>query len=312
MRTITIAISLLFFHVGLAAQDNVIVLRVSGQAYYYPHYGSKPISMYPGLVLDQTGKVRCKGPSTAKLLHNGTTVLVSGSKLRDVQELVKASASASQMSFTGRFFNFVTESVKEGESQEKLQKHHRRYMSKTSGGIKGYATKEYAIVPLLLTTGKLPATTVIFKWRNTPGEGPYNFRLFEPKGKQVAQLFLRDTFVTLDLDQVALNIFAEYEWSVTRGESAKSAAMPFEVCPDKDKEVLNEIVKDPYFQSADPAEQQLMLAYSLEEERCFYSANNTYAHLLHSDPNNVLLRKMYASFLARMDMLPEANALVPR
>lgn len=312
MRTITIAICLLFCHVGLAAQGDVIVLRVSGQAFYYPQYGSKPISMYPGLALEKTGKVHCKGQGSAKLLYKGTTILVTGTKMRDVQELVKASASASQMSFTGRFFNFVTESVKEGESQEKLKKHHGRYMSKTSGGIEGFAKDSLAIVPLAIATGTLPATTVIFKWRSAPGEGPYNFRLLEPEGRQVAQLFVRDTFVTLDLNELALVIFAEYKWNVTRGDSAKSVSVPFKICPDKAKEVQSEISKDPYFQSADPEEQQLMLAISLEEEECFYSANNTYAHLLATDPDNVLLRRMYTTFLARRNMLPEANALIPR
>ncbi|MFN0033519.1 MAG: hypothetical protein ACKVUS_00545 [Saprospiraceae bacterium] len=311
MRTITIALCCLFLHVGLSAQ-NVVVLRVSGQVQYYAQHGAKPLSMYPGMELELKGKVRCKGSASAKLLYKGSTFLVSGNKLRDVQDIVKAAVAASPMSFTGRFFSFVTESVKDGESQEKVQKHHRRYMSKTSAGIEHYAEKEFKIPALLLTTGKLPAATIIFKWRNTPGEGPYTFRLFEPKGKQIAQLLVRDTSVTLDLDQLAMDIFAEYKWDVTRGEGTKSAPTPFEVCPDKAKEVQAEIAQDPAFQSADPTEQQLMLAYSLEEERCFYSANNTYAHLLAADPDNVLLRKMYATFLARMNMLPEASALIPR
>ena len=86
--------------------------------------------------------------------------------------------------------------------------------------------------------------------------------------------------------------------------------MPFEVCPDKAKEVENEISQDADFIAADPVEQQLMLAYGLEEEHCFYEANRVYAELYGANPGNALLRKLYASFLARMDMLPEAIALM--
>lgn len=312
MRTIAIVIFLLALQLGLSGQDVVIVTRVSGQVQYYAQHGAKPIMVHPGMELSLTGKIRCKGNSSAKLLYKNATLPLAGSRLRDVQEVVKAARPSSQMGFTGRFLNFVTESVKDGETPEKLQKHHRRYMNKASGGIKGFSGKEFQIPAIILTTGKLPAANVIFKWRNTAGEGPYAFQLYAAKGKQVAHILVRDTFLTLDLDQLAMDIFAEYEWSVTRGEGVKSASIPFEICPDKAKEVQGQIAQESDYQSADPIEQQLMLAYGLEEEHCFYSANNTYAHLLAADPDNALLRKMYASFLARMNMLPEAIAIAPR
>ena len=150
MKTIFIALCCLWFQIGLAAQKEVIVLHISGQVYYYANYGSKPIMLFPGMELDLKGKVRCKGIGDAKLLYNGHSFLLSGTKTRDVQDVVKATAAASQMSFTGRFFSFLTESVKEGDSNEKLENHHRHYMNKTSGGIKGWATPTYSLVPLQL------------------------------------------------------------------------------------------------------------------------------------------------------------------
>lgn len=310
MRTLFLVCCFLLIQSGLSAQKEVIVLHVTGQVQYYAQYGAKPVLMYPGLELDLKGKMRCKGSASAKLLYNGGTFVVSGTKFKDIQDVVKASGGASQMSFTGRFFNFVTESVKEGETREKLEKHHRRYMSKTSGGIKGYAKPGYAIIPLLLTIGKLPSANVIFKWRNTPGEGPYTFNLLGSGGQAVAKVLVRDTFITLDLEQLALNLDEEYNWKVTRGDSAKSLPVPFMVCPASTMDKQNEISQEAVFKTATPTEQQLMLAYSLEQESCFYSANQTYAHLLAADPDNLLLRKMYATFLARRDMLPEANAFL--
>jgi len=310
MRTITLAICCLFFQFDMVSQAQITVL--SGQILYYPQAGSNPVLKNPGTQFELKGRLRCKGSESAKMVYNGHYFWVKGSKMRNVQDVINAAVKSNEMSFSGRFFNFLTESVKEGDSPENVKKHHRKYMNKSSGGIKGHVVKEYAITPLLLTSGKLPSANVTFKWRNIAGEGPYTFNLLAANGKQVAQVFVRDTLVTMDIDQLSMDIFAEYEWMVTRGEGIKSASVSIEVCPDKAKEVQTEISKEETYQKADPIVQQLMLAYSLEEERCFYAANNTYLHALALDPDNVLLRKMYATFLARMDMLPEATAYIPR
>ncbi len=310
MRTVTLVICCLFLSSGLSAQNEITVL--SGQVLYYPQAGSNPVLKNPGTQFELKGKLRSKGTGSAKLVYKGHYFWVKGSKMRNVQDVVNAAAMSNEMSFSGRFFNFLTESVKEGENPETVKKHHRKYMSKSSGGIKGYTNREYAISALLLSAGKLPAANVLFKWRNTTGEGPYTFQLLAPGGKQIAQVLVRDTFLTLDLDQLSMDIFAEYEWKVTRGEGIRSASIPIEICPDKAKELYDEISQEEEFKSADPTEQQLMFAYILEEERCFYKANKTYEHLLSIDPTNILLRKMYSTFLARMDMLPEANAFIQR
>jgi hypothetical protein len=154
------------------------------------------------------------------------------------------------------------------------------------------------------------AANVIFKWRNTAGEGPYSFTLYTWQNIPVAQLQVRDTAITLDLDQLALNLDEEYSWAVTRGTSAKSAPLAFEICQTCLAEKQTDLINDADYQSATPFEQQLMLAYQLEEEHCFYAANSTYMFLLASEPDNGLYRKMYATFLARMDMLPEANLVL--
>lgn len=312
MKTVIITLCCLCLQLGLAAQKEVIVLHVTGKALYFSQYGVKPVYLYPGMVLDLKGKVNCRGAGSAKLLYNGNTFLLSGTKNRDVQDVVKAAGAASQMSFTGRFFNFLTESVKEGDSNEKLEKHHRHYMNKTSGGIKGWAKQDYTLVPLLLTSGKLPSANVMFKWRNSTGDGPYTFTLYSAANKPIAQIMVRDTFITLDLDQLAISLDEEYTWEVARGANAKSPAIPFSVCAASNMDKQSELVHEKSFQAADATEQQLMQAYSLEEERCFYNANGIYHQLLANDPDNVLILRMYATFLARMDMVPEATSLISK
>lgn len=310
MRATTITICFLFLQSFLNAQTDVLVLHVNGQVLYYAQTGAKPVPLYSGMHLGLTGRVRCKGTATAKMVYNGKAFLVSGTKMRDVQDIVKSAGKASQMSFTGRFFDFVTESVKEGDNPENVKKHHRKYMGKTRGGIKGFGKPDYTITPLLFTTGKLPPARVMFNWRRASGEGPYTFNLLSATNKTIAQVLVQDTVLTLDLEQLALNLDEEYIWSVTRASNAKSAPVPFELCPSSVVERQTDLSHEPAFLSAEHTERQLMVAYRLEEERCYYTANNTYKQLLNADPNNVLLQRMYTTFLARMDMLPEANAML--
>ncbi len=315
MRATTITICFLFLQTFLNAQTDVLVLHVNGQVLYYAQTGAKPVPLYSGMHLGLTGRVRCKGAATAKMVYNGKAFLVSGTKMRDVQDIVKSAGKASQMSFTGRFFDFVTESVKEGDNPENVKKHHRKYMGKTRGGIKGFAG--YTITPLLFTTGQLPPAKVMFNWRPPiSGEGPYTFKLNVENSdtiKTIAQILVKDTVITLDLEQLALDLEKEYTWSVSswsasKGALDKSPPIRFKICPES--VVEQHLSHEPAFLSAEHIEQQLMLAYSLEEGSWYYVANNTYKQLLDADPNNVLLRRMYTTFLARMEMLPEANAML--
>lgn len=288
----------------ILAQGTAYVLHVSGQVEYYSRHGAQAQSVSPGMELDMKGKIRCKGSGSAKLLSNGRTTLVSGGKMRDLKDIVGAGESST--GFTGRFLNFVEESVEGSNSDEKLKEHHRQFMNKASGGVKGYASNDYAIKPLLLASGKLPAGPVTFQWRKTAGDGPYTFSLLIPGGHPIAQVQVSDTAVTLDLKQLALDTDEVYEWSITRGNGEKSAAIPIEIAPQSMETAQKAVASSPYYKTASASEQQIMLAYNCEQDQCFYSAGQVYAALSAAEPENALLRRVYAAFLARMDMLPEA------
>ncbi|MBL7809739.1 MAG: hypothetical protein JNN28_18100 [Saprospiraceae bacterium] len=310
MRAILIFTLYFCFQLDLAAQGTIMVLHVAGQAQYLPHYGAKPIPLAPGDELEIKGKIRCKGSSTVRLIYDGVPISVSGTKMRDLSEIVRTASQQSQMTFTGRFFSFLNESVKEGVTDEKLKKHHRRYMNKSSGGIKGFASPDVTIKALLVATGKLPQANVIFKWRSIKGDGPYVFSIMNQNQKTVAQLLLKDTAVTLDLDQLYITLDEEYTWSVTRGEKDRSAQIPFEVCPAQDLNTEKELSHDSGFVKANQDEQQMMIAYQLEEDHSFYAAQKIYQRLLEKSPDNAIYKRIYASFLARRDMLPEAEKLI--
>ena len=211
LKTTLLLLCVSFLVNHLCAQEKAHVLHVNGQIEYYAQHGAKPILLTPGMELDMKGKIRCKGTASAKLLCNGRTALVSGNKMRDLEEVVGAKSGESSTGFTGRFLNFVEESVQESDSEEKLKKHHQQNMNKASGGIKGYANKEYTIIPSLLASGKLPASIVTFKWRSVAGDGPYTFSLLVSGANNVAQMLVTDTLITLYLKQLAVIPHESYE-----------------------------------------------------------------------------------------------------
>ena len=73
MKNCTLSFLMLLFHIGLAAQQEVIVFRVSGQVQYFTHHGATPVLLQPGMELGLSGKLRCKGSSSAKLLYKSST-----------------------------------------------------------------------------------------------------------------------------------------------------------------------------------------------------------------------------------------------
>jgi hypothetical protein len=312
MKAILLTIWGVCLSLAIAAQnETAVVLHAVGQVQYFSTPKAAPKRVYPGLELQTSGRIRCLKGGSAKILYQGCTFSISGGRLQEISEVVKAATTSTQLGFTGRFWNFITESMQESESTEKLKKHHRRYMSKTSGSIKGYATTEHAIATSLLTMGKLPAANITFKWRNTKGSGPYTFMLTTENGAVVAHLLTRDTFLTLDLEQLAMDFQGEYQWTVTRNNGQESSAtLPFALTSKAVETAEQSLDKQEEFKTANASEQRLMVAYLLEQENCFYNANEVYQNLLAAEPQNILVSRLYAAFLARMDLLPEGNRLI--
>jgi hypothetical protein len=313
MKAILFSMLVLCLSSLATAQNNTaIVLHNIGQVQYMSSKNASAARIYPGMELSLNGKIRCLKGGSAKLLYKGQTFNVSSGRLQDISEVVKSASSGSQMGFTGRFWSFITESVQESESTEKLQKHHQRYMSKTSAAIKGYATKKQKADYALLLAGKLPAATVTFRWRTTPGVGAYQFLLADEKGKAVAALAVRDTMLTLDLEQLVLDYQGEYQWEVKRGQTEEPViALPFTLMASNTTEMVRQkLSSEPAFQQASVEEQNLMMAYFLEQDQSFYSAALLYDKLLAQSPDNPLYRRLYATFLARMNMLAAAQTLL--
>ncbi|MDZ4702572.1 MAG: hypothetical protein SH848_01505 [Saprospiraceae bacterium] len=296
-------------------QDDIVVQSISGKALYYASQENTEQNVYPGLRMSSSGKVRCQSGATVKLLQNGEIFTLKGSKLYILSELDPQSKSGSNVGFMGRFSKFLSGSMKETKNEKELEKNHRRYMEKAKAGIGGFSEKTYPIQASLLYQGTLGVSSVTFRWSGAmPGE-VCRFQLNrKADGQVIAMALTPDSLFSLDLSQLALDSGAACEWMIVDDKTgaAKSAKTSFVYDPAAASQVLADLRNLKDFQSATPAEQALMKAYSLEEAGLFYDAAMTYAAAAKTYAGNLLVRDTQAAFLSRMGLLDDAKTLLRR
>lgn len=211
-RYLLLLASLFYFQTGIA-QPDIIVQSVTGKASYFEAEGSRAKTVYPGLRLSPDGKLRCESGATVKLLRDGDIFTLKGSKLFALRELDRLPKSGSNAGFMGRFSKFLSGSMKETQNDKALEENHRRYMEKVKAGIGGFSDKPFPLQANMLTQGILGATPIVFRWSGSAHGGHYRFQLKSKwSGRAVATVHTRDSMLSLDLSQLALNEGEAYEW----------------------------------------------------------------------------------------------------
>jgi sugar diacid utilization regulator len=110
-----------------------------------------------------------------------------------------------------------------------------------------------------------------------------------------------------------MDIQGDYYWNVHRNNKNDcSINIPFKLIDANYTKQIETLSKYAEYQSANPVEQKLMLAYLLEQENANFQANELYNDLLKLEPENRLVKVIYSTFLARMDLMNEANTNLPK
>ncbi len=300
------------------AQNEITVLHTSGKAQYYPpQQNAAAQSIHPGLRLSPEGKVRLQSGALVKVLFNGVTYTLKDGKIHLLRELGKEARGGAGMGFTGRFWSFLTNSLKQSQNEKVLEENHRRYMESVHAGVSGFAEKKYPIRASLLYSNHLSATAVAFRWSGADKGQKSRFQISRKTDDQVVcTIHIRDSVLRLDLSQLALDAGEEYAWVILPAMEAEDAPRSDEFTflyhPEGAGKVLADLHRQPDFQKASPLEQRLMEAFSLEEAGFLYDAFEIYASAASTNPGNLLVRDARAAFLARMDMLEEARLLLKR
>jgi len=297
------------------AQADIVVQSVTGKVAYYAPQESKAQNVYPGMRLSSNGKIRCQSGATIKLLRNGEIFLVKGSKQFALRELDQKAKGGSNVGFMGRFSKFLSGSMKETQNDKELEANHRRYMEKARAGIDGFADQAFPIKTSLLYSGTLSTPYTEFRWSGAAVGEDNRFQLKrKTDGLVILTALMGDTVIWLNLAQLALESGAVYEWQLVdeKTGAGKSAKMTFVYDPAASDKVLDDLRSTIDYQSASPAEQALMEAFSLEEAGFFYDAALIYTDAAKRYAGNFLVRDTQAAFLSRMGLLEAAKALLKR
>ena len=314
-KLLAILTALMLGHL-LPAQNEVVVVNVLGKVSYFAPLQKRAQPVYPGQRLALDGRLRGQAGASVKLLYRGQAFTFEGGKMRELRELEQAAKASSRLGFFSRFWEFLYGSVKQSADEKRLEEHHRQYMEAAYAGIKGFAGRQdYPIRSPLLYAGKLSDALVTFQWSGMPPDGAPRFQI-RRSGSESALLSasVRDSSFSVHLAQLQLQPATEYIWQILPAEDTatgpRSAATLFTYDPGAAAEVWQELQRYHEYQHSTPVEQALMYAYALEDAGFWYDAAQQYAAASATYARNQLVRDAQAAFLARMDLLQEAQTLI--
>ncbi len=307
---------LLLLQIGLmaAAQESVVVIYASGPVYYRSGQSAGNKKIYAGQTLPLQGVLRCERGGLAKLRFEGKVHQLTEGRTYNLGELA-ANQDAATGGFARRFWNFLMESVRNTDSNENLERYHQRYMERASGSIRGWAEREYQLAAQPFPNGRIgDGESLQFNWSRFTADSTYVLQVLAGDGSTLLYWRTRDTTLEVDGGQLALLPGDAYEWTVFAGKVApgapQSATYYFTYVPAEAERILRQLETDPDYRQALPLEQALMRAQVLEEADFFNAARLSYETALREWPDDLLLRRVYAGFLARVGELPAGQRLL--
>ncbi len=298
----------------LIGQEKVTVLTVTGHVNYFSGASNIGKRVLPGQLLPTIGFLRCDEGATAMLVFEGQRHPIKSKQEFDLKKLPKQKKRGSRMGYLGRFLNFIGSSVNNTEDNDKLEKHHERYMTSV-GGVRGFAQNEAAIKTYGYLSGPMGGGRVDFRW-NYVGNVPfYQFEIRKEAEKDL--LFMakvRANQLSVDLDELSIVEGEVYHWKVTaetkEGKAISTVEVPFSL----EAEALSKLLTGNRLQkmqkSVEEGEKELVVLQQMQEQGFKHAAYSKYELMLQQDANNLLIKRLFASFLAENNDLDRAKELI--
>ncbi|MBK7870365.1 MAG: hypothetical protein IPJ74_06580 [Saprospiraceae bacterium] len=318
MRHLLFSLLLLLFGQAAAQDADVfIVTGVSGKVNYLDKKSSKEQSLLPGQQLSPDATVILANNARANLVHKKKSVVLDKAGRFLLQTIANQNAKESS-GLINRFFDYIQEGVTNTSNAKKLEKYHEQYMTKASGGVKGWAGGELGIIPSVPVAGVLNNASVTFAWFDTGDSSFYDFQILDYQTDGlIFKALLRDTFITVELQKLVLDAERKYKWVVQKkllGESAvsftfsddpgkSSPEMEFVMNNGEMATVLASLEKEEEYQNADTINKKLMEALLLENNQYMYEAYLRFKEAQELVPDNQLVKNLRAVFLTRQGLL---------
>ena len=302
-------IFLLFFSNSTTAQsDFLVVINSKGTANYAKEDGTQSQEMIPGLTIPINGTIFLDDDATVKLIVNQKFVLLKGEGRYDVKEIFDSNTKKS-MSFSARFWKFVTAGMSSKNDKQELAKYHQQYMN-VHGGVKGYSSDKSDITLITPLHGNLASDQITLDWESKKSH-PINIDILNNE-RTLLDSFKSDVGqIDIDLSTLELKEGEQYfvKLSDSTSENDGGIETSFVFVPgqlDKAIEWLNYL---PAYNEGSSEEQDWIKANFLEMEKFYYDTYVLYKQMTSQTPENLLLKKTFATFLVRQDQLASAQAV---
>ena len=183
------------------------------------------------------------------------------------------------------------------------------------GGVRGFAQEEATIKTYGYLSGPIGGGTVTFRWHHAGSVPSYQFTISK-EGEKEALLVakVRASEVSIDLDQLSIVADEVYHWQVTaqtkEGEELSTVKVPFSLEAEALAELLTGSRLQKMKKAVEEGEEELVVLQQLNEKGFKHEAYSKYELMLQQDPNNLLIKRLFASFLAENGDLVRAKALI--
>lgn len=287
------------------SQEEFRVISCSGQAEHYHQSDTSSTVIIPGNKILPQGTLVIKENCQIKLISNDKPLVIDEPGEYDLEALYQGSISQS-MSFTGKFWKFVVDGLKQSDSKKDIKKYHQNYLA-VSGGIKGYSEENDLIQINSPLTGKITPSDLKITWTSDI-EDVFWIEILNAKDRSLVAR-VNTTGRDAMINAKTLESGKDYYIKVLTQDTISSEVKVS--CITLDEENYNmklESLVD--YNTADALEKEWMKAVVLEIIEYPTEASIIYEQLLKEDQDNILIKKLYTLFLTRNNQLQRANQLI--
>ncbi len=176
----------------------------------------------------------------------------------------------------------------------------------TKGTKDGHGNKEYQIIRLQPTGGKVSGTQLTFRWNAEKGHKNLVFTLRSADDKVLLEKPVKKNELKLGLDDFRFQHGRSYKWQVSArddtGVSTPNVGFEY-AAPAALTELRNSLSDSEMYQAADPTAKLLIEASVLEQAKFLSEAHERYRTAAKKAKKNELAQVLFEAFQWRYDII---------
>lgn len=270
--------------------------------------------VFAGQNLRAEGRLKISAGRSVNVVYEGRKIHLEGPKEVDIAEMVSVTNTAQGGGFISRFWDFISSAVTNTSSAEDVENYHRKYMTNTRAGIKGWGNKENSIAFAGYFSEVFGVSELPLQWDSIANIHQYQVSIIDRSTDEIVLTAMtRTNQISIPLADLALSPEAIYQLRITADKDGETITAPetfFSYEPEAVTTFLENLQQKRIFKALTADEQLLFVPHALEEAGYLYSARQHYIDLVAADASNQLYKKVYASFLARMNAPEEAKTII--